>query len=168
MKVTVTGEDIKDIVFDLGFELGTPDVDQPNKSGEAYTVAFDGGYRIAIKNVLTQNTAYDIKVEGAGYRTAHYTVNMQETDSKTINFWNNVKDAEADVEAGKMKQTKNFLAGDIVKDSKINTYDLSAVVSYFGETDLVGKNNAYAKYDLNRDGLIDSKDVAIVLVSWGN
>ena len=56
------------------------------------------------------------------------------------------------------------MAGDIVKDSKINTYDLSAVVSYFGETDLVGNNNAYAKYDLNRDGFIDSKDVAMVLV----
>ena len=73
-----------------------------------------------------------------------------------------------DVEAGKMKQTKNFLAGDIVKDSKINTYDLSAVVSYFGETELVGNNNAYARYDLNRDGFIDSKDVAMVLVSWNN
>ena len=169
MKVTVTGEDIKDIVFDLGSDMVMPTVDQDNKSDEIYKAEFvNGGYVINVANVLTQNTAYDIKVEGAGYRTAHYTVNMQETKSKTINFWNNVKDAEADVEAGKMKQTKNFLAGDIVKDSKINTYDLSAVVSYFGETDLVGNNNAYAKYDLNRDGFIDSKDVAIVLVSWGN
>ena len=25
----------------------------------------------------------------------------------------------------------------------------------------------YAKYDLNRDGVIDSNDVAYVLVSWG-
>ncbi|MBQ4087094.1 MAG: hypothetical protein IJC78_02465, partial [Clostridia bacterium] len=48
-------------------------------------------------------------------------------------------------------------------------YDLSAVVSYFGETGLSATNNKdYAKYDLNRDGFIDSKDVAIVLVSWGN
>ena len=48
-------------------------------------------------------------------------------------------------------------------------YDLSAVVSYFGDIDLnvAGTANTYAKYDLNRDGKIDSKDVAYVLVSWG-
>ena len=90
------------------------------------------------------------------------------TEDKMLNFWNNVKDADAVVE-GKFMQKKNFLAGDIVKDNKINTYDLSAVVSYFGEEGLSETNNkGYAKYDLNRDGLIDSKDVAIVLVSWGN
>ena len=60
-----------------------------------------------------------------------------------------------------------FLAGDIVKDNQINLYDLSAVVSYFGEIDLQNTNPTYAKYDLNRDGKIDSKDVAMVLVSWG-
>ena len=33
----------------------------------------------------------------------------------------------------------------------------------------VGKEaEKYIKYDLNRDGVIDSKDVAYVLVSWGN
>ena len=67
------------------------------------------------------------------------------------------------------KITKTFLAGDIVADNHINIYDLSAVVSYFGEVNL--QNNpdkvAYAKYDLNRDGKIDSKDVAYVLVSYG-
>jgi hypothetical protein len=63
--------------------------------------------------------------------------------------------------------TKNFLAGDIVKDNNINIYDLSAVVSYFGTENLVSAYPAYAKYDLNRDGVIDSKDVAYVLVSWG-
>ena len=41
------------------------------------------------------------------------------------------------------------------------------VVSYFGEIDLDnGEKNEYAKYDLNRDGKVDSKDVAMVLVSW--
>ena len=59
-----------------------------------------------------------------------------------------------------------FLAGDIVKDNNINIYDLSAVVSYFGSVSTT--ENGYAKYDLNRDGVIDSKDVAYVLVSWNN
>lgn len=73
------------------------------------------------------------------------------------------------IDVGKTKVTSNFLAGDIVKDNKINIYDLSAVVSYFGTTGLATDNHPeYAQYDLNRDGVIDSKDVAYVLVSWGN
>ena len=89
-------------------------------------------------------------------------------DYKTLNFWNNVKDNAIEVEEGKDTSAKNvtFLAGDIVKDSLINIYDLSAVVSYFGEDMDTSKYNDYAKYDLNRDGKIDSKDVAYVLVSW--
>ncbi|MBQ7096667.1 MAG: hypothetical protein IJN96_01170, partial [Clostridia bacterium] len=63
--------------------------------------------------------------------------------------------------------TKNFLAGDIVKDNNINIYDLSAVVSYFNTKTTTSAYDANAKYDLNRDGVIDSKDVAYVLVSWG-
>ena len=63
-----------------------------------------------------------------------------------------------------------FLAGDIVADEDINIYDLSAVVSYFGETGLKALSSdeyaKYVKYDLNRDGKIDSKDVAYVLASW--
>ena len=116
---------------------------------------------------LTENTAYTVTVEGAGYRTARYTVTM--TEDKTLNFWNNVKDEinAMPIEVGKTnKVSTNFLAGDIVKDNNINLYDLSAVVSYFGSTS--DTNNGYAKYDLNRDGVIDSKDVAYVLVSWGN
>ncbi|MBQ7959585.1 MAG: hypothetical protein IJ285_00005, partial [Clostridia bacterium] len=65
------------------------------------------------------------------------------------------------------KTTKNFLAGDIVKDNNINIYDLSAVVSYFSMELDTDAYSTYAKYDLNRDGFIDSKDVAYVLVSWG-
>ena len=74
-----------------------------------------------------------------------------------LNFWNNVKDADG----------ADFLAGDIVKDNTINVYDLSAVVSYFGRTNDTSAYSKYARYDLNRDGKIDSKDVAYVLVSWG-
>ncbi len=116
---------------------------------------------------LPYNTAYTVTVSGAGYRTASYTVNL--TEAKTLNFWNNVMDNALEVEVGKANSavTKNFLAGDIVKDGEINIYDLSAVVSYFGEDNLVEDHPEYAKYDLNRDGKIDSKDVAYVLVSWG-
>ena len=89
--------------------------------------------------------------------------------NKELYFWNNVKDNVTEIEKGKSGKTVTFLAGDIVKDSVINIYGLSAVVSYFGEIDLNTTPGAekYAKYDLNRDGKIDSKDVAYVLVSWG-
>ncbi len=90
------------------------------------------------------------------------------TGAKTLNFWNNVKTAPAYVEESVGNPTNtNFLAGDIVKDGQINIYDLSAVVSYFGTDNLVSEHPTYAKYDLNRDGVIDSMDVSYVLVSWG-
>ena len=72
-------------------------------------------------------------------------------------FWNNYSDTEG----------ANFLAGDILMDNVIDLYDLNAAVSYFGETNLQDGRQDYAQYDLNRDGKIDSRDVAMVLVSWG-
>lgn len=146
MTVTISGAD-----FTKDYALGN------NEGGNAaYVVTED----------LTLNNTYTVTVKGDGYRTARYTVTM--TEAKTLNFWNNVMDKEIEVEEGKASSavTKNFLAGDIVADNNINIYDLSAVVSYFTES---SKDNAdYIKYDLNRDGVIDSKDVAYVLVSWGN
>ena len=41
------------------------------------------------------------------------------------------------------------------------------MVSYYGRTNDTAAADVYAKYDLNRDGVIDSKDVSMVLVSWG-
>ncbi len=175
MTLTVEGEDLpNDYVIHLGSEdtfsidgwvapISEEEDDTLENDIEYYVK--DGGYEIEFDDMLTKNTSYHITLEGAGYRTARYTVTM--TEDKTVNFWNNVKDAAADVEAGKFQAKKNFLAGDIVKDNNINVYDLSAVVSYFGETGLSENNYPqYAKYDLNRDGFIDSKDVAMVLVSW--
>ncbi len=147
MKATISGGDLtQDIVVEFGGEL----------ADNAYTFTQE----------LTQNIAYTVTVEGEGYRTARCSVNMNM--DKVLNFWNNVKDSAEAVEEGKSgnEVTKNFLAGEIVKDGKINVYDLSAVVSYFGENNLVEDHPEYAKYDLNRDGKIDSKDVAMVLVSW--
>ena len=179
MTLTVSGEDLpNDYVIHLGSEtvfaidgwVAPAEAEDTLENDIEYEVT-ESGYVIEFDDMLTRNTSYDITLEGAGYRTARYTVRM--TDDKTVNFWNNVKDADAYMEVSKQGNKAaaklNYLAGDIVKDNKINTYDLSAVVSYFGEEGLSENNNpTYAKYDLNRDGFIDSKDVAIVLVSWGN
>ena len=156
MTVTVKGGEV-----DETYKLG---------SDASNVVAWDetnNAYTLTISDKLVANTAYTVTVSGAGYRTARYTVTM--TADKVLNFWNNVKDTPAVVEEGSSTGAKSvtFLAGDIVKDGKINIYDLSAVVSYFGTNNTVSAESAYAKYDLNRDGKIDSKDVAYVLVSWG-
>ena len=152
MKVTVSGNGVNEEV-----KLGTG-VDGVTFANDTYTVEFT--------DKLVKGNTYTVTVSGAGYRTARYTVSM--TGAKTLNFWNNVKTVPAYVEerVGNPTDT-NFLAGDIVKDGQINIYDLSAVVSYFGTDNLVSEHPTYAKYDLNRDGVIDSKDVAYVLVSWG-
>ena len=152
MKVTVSGNGANEVV-----KLGEG-VDGVTFANDTYTVEFT--------DKLVKGNTYTVTVEGAGYRTARYTVSM--TGAKTLNFWNNVKTAPAYVEENVGNPTNtNFLAGDIVKDGQINIYDLSAVVSYFGTDNLVENHKEYAKYDLNRDGVIDSKDVAYVLVSWG-
>ncbi len=154
MKVIISGGGLtENLVYNLGSDKIAMDA--------------DGKYVIKVIDTLTKNAAYKVQLEGAGYRTARYTVNM--TGAKTINFWNNVKDSKVNVEIGNDASAKNvtFLAGDIVKDNQINIYDLSAVVSYFGTDNLVTDHPEYAKYDLNRDGKIDSKDIAYVLISWG-
>ena len=152
MKVTVSGNGANEVV-----KLGEG-VDGVTFANDTYTVEFT--------DKLVKGNTYTVTVEGAGYRTARYTVSM--TGAKTLNFWNNVKTAPAYVEENVGNPTNtNFLAGDIVKDGQINIYDLSAVVSYFGTDNLVENHKEYAKYDLNRDGVIDSMDISYVLVSWG-
>ena len=151
MKVVISGGDM---TADKEIALGSGSVDMA-----------DGKYKVS--EDLTKDMAYTVKVSGAGYRTARYTVTM--TGDKVLNFWNNAKDADTVVEEGYANSARKvtFLAGDIVKDNNINVYDLSAVVSYFGTKVDKDTQAEYAKYDLNRDGVIDSKDVAYVLVSWG-
>ena len=152
MKVTVSGNGANEVV-----KLGS-DNSNVTFANDTYTVEFT--------DKLVKGNTYTVTVSGAGYRTARYTVSM--TGAKTLNFWNNVKTVPAYVEENVGNPTNtNFLAGDIVKDGQVNIYDLSAVVSYFGTDNLVENHKEYAKYDLNRDGVIDSMDVAYVLVSWG-
>ena len=149
MKVVISGGDLAGET--LTFDLGT--------NGKALV---NGAYNFGVE--LTQNRLYTVTVSGAGYRTARYTVAM--TEDKTMNFWNNVMSNEITV-VDDVKDTVNFLAGDIVKDGKINIYDLSAVVAYFGTENNQAEYSKFAKYDLNRDGKIDMMDISIVLTSWG-
>ena len=153
MKVTVSGNGVN-----KEFKLGT---------GNDGVALNNDKYTVNIENELVKNNTYTVTVSGAGYRTARYTVSM--TGAKTLNFWNNVKNAPMVIEKDSTGTgvNTNFLAGDIVKDGQINIYDLSAVVSYFGTDNLVSEHPTYAKYDLNRDGVIDSMDISYVLVSWG-
>ena len=162
MVVTVKGTDpetskVKTFTYNLGVN--------GNK-------AMDANDNYVIEESLVKGDTYTVTVTGAGYRTASYDVQM--TDAKALTFWNNVMDAPKAVEknlaTGAEAELKNvtFLAGDIVKDDNINIYDLSAVVSYFATKTTTTGEDTNAQYDLNRDGMIDSKDVAYVLVSWGN
>lgn len=171
MTVTVSGGDLEEaLVIKLGNNADITDlakfVSKTSANKDVTATAGDNKYTVEITALLTLDKTYNVKIEGAGYRTVRHTVNM--STEKTLNFWNNVKDKDEVVEKDERSEKVTYLAGDIVKDGTINIYDLSAVVSYFGEVDLSESNKAeYAKYDLNRDGKIDSKDVAYVLVSWG-
>ncbi len=166
MQVVVSGGDLANaITIDLGADASKTEITEANKTDATYEAKFiNGAYVVEVVNALTENIAYNVTVSGAGYRTARYTVTM--TDNKELTFWNNVMDNDAYIEEGQEigKGKLNFLAGDILEDNKINIYDLSAVVSYFGKTG--NTTNGYAQYDLNRDTVVDSKDVAYVLVSW--
>ena len=137
------------------------------KLGKDETAMVDGAYEVVIEGELVKDNSYTVTVSGAGYRTARYTVTM--TKDKTLNFWNNAKNNDAFIEDNEdnSKRKVTFLAGELVRDNQINIYDLSAVVSYFGESNLATTHPEYVKYDLNRDGKIDSRDIAYVLVSWG-
>lgn len=129
------------------------------------------GYTASVE--VPMNLRYTLTFSGDGYRTYKTTVTPTESTS-SVTVWNNVMDEDQTIvkvgETAGASAKVTFLAGDIVKDGNINLYDLSAVVSYFGKTDLKEDTNkdAYIQYDLNRDGKIDSKDIAMVLVSWNN
>ncbi|MCC8161536.1 MAG: dockerin type I domain-containing protein [Oscillospiraceae bacterium] len=124
-----------------------------------------------VTTTVPKNYATTFEFVGAGYRT--YRTSITPTGDATVTVWNNVMDSEDTVvidesydAMGGVKNDVTFLAGDIVMDYNINLYDLSAVVSYFGKTNTVSAASEFTKYDLNRDGKIDSKDIAMVLVSW--
>ena len=148
---------------------------------ESFTKA-DNKYTVVIANLPAFDT-YTVSINGDGYRTAKTSLNLNE--DKTVMFWNNAKDSDAvyvKTAAGATEKmtSKNFLAGDIIMDGKIDLYDLSAVSSYFGKgtgsnldidaNGLMNKdaeaNAQYIQYDLNRDGKIDIIDITMVLAGW--
>ena len=158
MTVAISGGDLSGNV--LEYKLG-------DAANTAITKALNGAMVASyqIKADLTKDRIYTVTVSGAGYRTSRYTVTM--TEDKTMNFWNNDKTNEVTVIDDEKAKT-TFLAGELVRDGKIDIYDLSAVVAYFGQKN-IDKTQAskFAKYDLNRDGEIDIMDISIVLTSWG-
>ncbi len=111
--------------------------------------------RYIVQLLLPINTEYKITIQGDGYRTASKYYTLLDVNNTDVYFWNNV---DLDGKA-------SFLAGDIVKDNKINIYDLSAVVSYF-KAENVTAANGYNQYDLNRDGEINTIDINWLLQSW--
>lgn len=158
MTVAISGGDLAGNV--LEYKLG-------DAANTAITKAMNGAMVASyqIEADLTKDRIYTVTVSGAGYRTSRYTVTM--TEDKTMNFWNNDKTNEVTVIDDEKAKT-TFLAGELVRDGKIDIYDLSAVVAYFGQKN-IDKTQAskFAKYDLNRDGEIDIMDISIVLTSWG-
>ncbi|MCD8180364.1 MAG: dockerin type I domain-containing protein [Firmicutes bacterium] len=122
------------------------------------------GYTFTID--VPTNYTTSLTFSGDGYRT--YNVSVVPTDNASVTVWNNALDSAVAVtknSANSITADVTFLAGDIVADGVINLYDLSAVTSYFG-ADLGTAYSTFTRYDLNRDGKIDSRDIAMVLVSW--
>ncbi len=111
-----------------------------------------------------------VTLEAPGFRKYVYETTLEEGSTPLVlNFWNDVKkDAyKLPIETGKTPVAHNFVVGDIVMDYIVDKYDLAAVTSYYGMYDI--ENNAkYLKYDLNRDGNIDIRDVQYVLHTMGN
>ncbi len=140
--------------------------------------AVANGYQINMQVPVPEGVGsrYTFKFIGEGYRT--YTVDAVIAggdDTHVINVWNNAMDDKHVVTQSDgfddVEREVTFLAGDIDNSQMIDLYDLSAAVAYFGKSnkpvDGGEYDSAYVQYDLNRDGSIDSKDIAMVLVSWG-
>ncbi|MCC8161398.1 MAG: leucine-rich repeat protein [Oscillospiraceae bacterium] len=142
--------------------LGDINYNSSTWKGYTFTIDIPAGYTTSLV------------FAGDGYRTCNTSVTPDsDATSASVTVWNNVMDeAQTVITVGDTPDTASatkvtFLAGDIVDDGEINLYDLSAVTSYFGK-EIGDTETKYIQYDLNRDGVIDSVDIAMVLISWGN
>ncbi len=155
-----------------GLDIATKTYKLGSDASETIISAADDIYTFEVE--LPVNGIYTVSLEGKGYRKAEYEISMR-TD-KELAFWNSY------IFGGKYMETytgsnglpvgagfvkSNFIAGDIVSDNIINEYDMSAVVSYFGETAETNAESWLTSYDINRDGIVDSKDIAIVFAGLG-
>ncbi len=147
----------------------------------AYNADSETGFKqYSVAADVIADTRYTITFTGEGYREYSVDVIVPESANgeNSVTVWNNVMDKENAKAVVNISGTESelkditFLAGDIDNSQKIDLYDLSAAVAYFGRTDMaetaasIEENKEYIRYDLNRDGTIDSKDIAMVLVSW--
>ncbi len=159
--LTVKGAGMEPTVY----YIGTPDGTAGTADTTHLSYSADGA---TLSLQLEKGIRYSVEIAAEGYRT--FTQSILLDEDKTLNLWNNKFDTGYEVEVisgdASTKRTDTFLAGDIVMDYSIGLYDLSAVVSYFGMEDIQADYDKYRRYDLNRDGVIDSTDVAMVLVSW--
>jgi len=113
-----------------------------------------------------------VTLKAPGFRTYTYETTLEETKDNgvlVLTFWNDVKRGNDEaIEKGKAKMAHNFVVGDIVMDMKVDKYDLAAVTSYYGTYNIdKAQASKYIKYDLNRDGDIDIRDVQYVLHTMG-
>lgn len=156
----------------IDFDLGTDSVAYDEKNGTLQTkgaVTNDGkSYTLTLTN-LPAFDKYTVFVSGDGYRDAKVQLDLNE--DTTVDFWSNANDsdiAQVTKEIGGIVSTakKNFLAGDIIMNGVIDLYDLSAVSSYYGKSNLTAGDKDYIQYDLNRDGRVDLDDISILLAGW--
>lgn len=158
----------------IDFDLGTDSVAYSEKNGTLETtgaVAYDPAkltYTLTLEK-LPAFDKYTVFVSGDGYRDAKVQFDLNE--DTTVNFWNNANDsaiAEISKETSGIVKTakKNFLAGDIIMNGVIDIYDLSAVSSYYGKSNLTAGDKDFIQYDLNRDGKVNLDDISILLAGW--
>lgn len=158
----------------IDFDLGTDSVAYSEKNGTLETtgaVTYDTAkktYTLTLEN-LPAFDKYTVFVSGDGYRDAKVQFDLNE--DTTVNFWNNANDsaiAEISKKTSGIVKTakKNFLAGDIIMNGVIDIYDLSAVSSYYGKSNLTAGDKDFIQYDLNRDGKVNLDDISILLAGW--
>lgn len=158
----------------IDFDLGTDSVAYNEKNGTLQTtgkVEYDPDaktYTLTLEK-LPAFDKYTVFVSGDGYRDAKAQFDLNE--NTTVDFWSNANDSEiaqvTKATSGIVKTAKkNFLAGDIIMNGVIDLYDLSAVSSYYGKSNLTAGDKDYIQYDLNRDGKVDLDDISILLAGW--
>ena len=160
----------------IDFDLGTDSVAYSEKNGTLQTTGKvevvseenTKKYILTLEN-LPAFDKYTVFVSGDGYRDAKVQFDLNE--NTTVNFWNNANDsaiAEISKETSGIVKTakKNFLAGDIIMNGVIDIYDLSAVSSYYGKSNLTAGDKDFIQYDLNRDSKVNLDDISILLAGW--
>ena len=156
----------------IDFDLGTDSVAYDEKNGTLQTKGAvtndDKSYTLTLTN-LPAFDKYTVFVSGDGYRDAKVQLDLNE--DTTVDFWSNANDSDiaqvTKTPGGSVSTAKkNFLAGDIIMNGVIDLYDLSAVSSYYGKSNLTAGDKDYIQYDLNRDGRVDLDDISILLAGW--